>query len=156
MLIPSPRGQAFTRSIALLVPARRWFIAFALAAGLLAGCAPSGASVEQLAAIGIVDVDVERAAELVAAGDVVILDIRTPGEFTAGHIPGATNVDYRDRDFAERVAALDPSHVYLMHCAVGGRSARALTLFHDHGFSNVHHLRTGFEGWKAAGMEVTR
>jgi phage shock protein E len=127
-----------------------------LAVVLVTACTPSGASVEELKAVGIVEVDVEQAAELVAADEVVILDIRTPGEYEAGHIPGATNVNYRSHDFAEQLANMDQTRVYLLHCAVGGRSARALDLFKEHGFKNVHHLRSGFEGWKAAGKEVAR
>lgn len=127
-----------------------------LVATVVTGCTRSGASVEELKAVGIVDVDVEQAAEWIDAGEVVILDIRTPGEYEAGHIPGATNVNYRSRDFAEQLGGMDQDKVYLVHCAVGGRSARALDLFKEHGFKNVLHLRSGFEGWKAAGKEVSR
>jgi phage shock protein E len=136
--------------------ARSPLVVLLLMAGLITGCAPSSASVEELAAVGIVDVEVDEAAELIFHGDVVILDIRTPREFKVGHIPGAMNVDYRGRDFEERLAQLDRDQTYVMHCAVGGRSVRALEIFKEHGFRNVHHLRSGFEGWRAAGKEVQR
>jgi phage shock protein E len=146
--------QSFPGLMRLFLYARSSVAMLLLMAGLTGGCAPSSASVEELAAVGIVDVEVEEAAELIANGDVVILDIRTPREYKAGHIPGAMNVDYRARDFGERLTQLDRDQTYVMHCAVGGRSVRALEMFKEHGFRNVHHLRSGFEGWKAAGNEV--
>jgi phage shock protein E len=109
---------------------------------------------EEWAAAGIVDVDLEQAAGMIARGDVVVLDIRTPREYAAGHIAGATNLNYRADDFADRLAALDRDREYVMHCATGGRSARALEVFKEQGFRNVHHLRAGFEGWKAGGYEI--
>jgi phage shock protein E len=142
--------------IPALYCARSAMVMLLLLVGLSTSCAPSSASVEELAAVGIVDVEVEEAAELIANGDVVILDIRTPREYKAGHIPGALNVDYRGRDFEERLAQLDRDQTYVMHCAVGGRSVRALEMFKEHGFRNICHLRSGFEGWKAAGKEVQR
>src|SRR4051794_13603585 len=55
----------------------------------------------------------------------IVLDVRTPNEFALGHIPDAVNIDWNGKDFTERVAALDRGHTYLVHCAAGGRSARA-------------------------------
>lgn len=62
------------------------------------------------------DIAVAAAAELVATGDnVVVLDIRTPGEYAAGHIPGAVMVDCKAPDFADRLKKLDRSKTYVMH-----------------------------------------
>lgn len=122
--------------------------------GLTMGCGVRGLSAEEKAVAGIVEVDLERAAELVARRDVVVLDIRTPQEFRAGHMPGATNVDYRARDFEERLAGLDRNSAYLMHCATGRRSGRALELFRELGFRQVYHLESGFEGWRGSGLAV--
>src|SRR5438034_351750 len=51
--------------------------------------------------------------------DVTILDVRTPKEFADGHVPGAVNIDWRSRDFAEKVANLDKSKKYVLHCQAG-------------------------------------
>lgn len=62
------------------------------------------------------DVDTAAAFELLAENeDVVILDIRTPGEFERGHLAGALNVDYRADDFAEQLGKLDKEATYLVH-----------------------------------------
>ena len=47
--------------------------------------------------------------------DVVVLDIRTPGEYAAGHLPGAVLMDCKAPDFADQLKALDPSKTYVMH-----------------------------------------
>ena len=54
-----------------------------------------------------------------------VIDVRTPGEFAEGHIPGAKNIDYRNRNFRKRIGKLDKSKEYLVHCRSGGRSAAA-------------------------------
>ena len=55
----------------------------------------------------------------------VILDVRTPREFQAGHLPGAVNLDFNASDFETRAALLDKSKTYVVHCASGGRSVKA-------------------------------
>ena len=88
--------------------------------------------------------------------DVVVLDIRTPEEFNAGHIAGAVNIDYFAADFADRIAGLDPAKTYVLHCKSGGRSDRSLPLLRASNITNVHHLEAGFDGWKAAGLPTAR
>ena len=88
--------------------------------------------------------------------DVVVLDIRTPGEFNAGHIAGAVNIDYYADDYEARIAALDPTKTYIMHCKSGGRSDRSLPIMRANNIANVHHLEAGFDGWKAAGLPIFR
>lgn len=62
------------------------------------------------------DISVADAADLVARDEsVVVLDIRTPEEFAAGHIPGAVLMDCKSEGFADQLRALDPSKTYVMH-----------------------------------------
>lgn len=63
------------------------------------------------------DISVAAAADLLAKGgdDVVVLDIRTPEEYAAGHLPGAVLMDCKAPGFAGKLAALDPSKTYVMH-----------------------------------------
>ena len=100
--------------------------------------------------------DAKEAAKLVAKKEVVVLDVRTPGEFSAGHIGGATNIDFQSGDFSERLAKLDREKTYLVHCASGGRSTRALPQFSKLGFKRVVHLDGGFKAWQAAGNPVEK
>jgi len=86
----------------------------------------------------------------------VILDVRTPGEFSAGHIPGAVNLDYNAPDFQKKTAALDKSKTYLVHCAVGGRSVRACEKLSRLDFPNLYNLPGGFKAWAKAGQPVEK
>jgi rhodanese-related sulfurtransferase len=88
--------------------------------------------------------------------NVVVLDVRTPKEFAAGHIPGAVNVDWNAADFATKAAALDPSKTYLVHCAVGGRSAKASDKMAALQFTNVYNLEGGMKAWEKAGKPVKK
>jgi rhodanese-related sulfurtransferase len=88
--------------------------------------------------------------------NIIVLDVRTPDEFKAGHIPGATNLDFFGDDFAKRVAALDKSKTYLVHCAAGGRSSQACKVFEKENFPSVLHLNEGFKAWEKAGKPVEK
>ncbi|NKB71506.1 MAG: rhodanese-like domain-containing protein [Candidatus Latescibacteria bacterium] len=119
---------------------------------LVLACADSSKTAPDFA-----DIDVAAAVALLQ-GDrqVMVIDIRTPGEFVRGHIAGAENIDFRAADFAQRLGSLDRERPYLMHCASGGRSTRALGQFSQLDFQRIYHLRAGFIGWEAAGMDVKR
>ena len=130
---------------------------------VFAGCTSAGnqdtpvPSEDGPAAAAISEVSVAEAEELLAsAGKVVVLDVRTPGEFAEGHIAGALNVDFRSHDFEAELDLLDREAAYLLHCASGGRSARALEAMRQKGFQSVYHLTAGFGAWVRAGKPVER
>jgi phage shock protein E len=88
--------------------------------------------------------------------EIVVLDVRTPEEFAKGHLPGAVNVDFHSDDFAKKVAQLDKSKEYLVHCAAGGRSSKACKLMDEQKFGKVYHLHGGFSEWQQAGKPVEK
>ena len=101
--------------------------------------------------------DVAVSAALERGPDVVVLDVRTPEEYAAGHISGAVNIDVNDPTFARRVAALERSGRYLVHCSANvpnGRSARAMSTMTDLGFADLENLVGGFAAWTSAGGEI--
>jgi phage shock protein E len=100
--------------------------------------------------------DAKTAAKLVEAGKVTVLDVRTHGEFTAGHIAGATNVDFLAGDFAEKATKLDRQKTYLVHCGSGRRSTNCLPQLQRLGFTNLVHLDGGLKGWEAAGNPIEK
>ena len=85
---------------------------------------------------------------------VVILDIRTPGEYNAGHLKNARHIDFYNADFSERLQALDPAKAYLVYCAVGGRSREAVQLMGQLGFLQVYDAVEGFSALRKAGVPV--
>ena len=96
-------------------------------------------------------VDVEEFDRFRNQAQPVILDVRTADEFKDGHIPGAVNLDFFGKDFAEQMKTLDREQTYLIHCAAGGRSWKACSLLDELGFQRVIELQPGFRGWKEAG-----
>jgi rhodanese-related sulfurtransferase len=118
---------------------------------LVGGCGGSTgtASTLELTAVSV-------AAEIIASppDDLVILDIRTPDEYAAGHIAGAINIDYYQPDFEAKLSALDPAVPYVMYCNSGNRSANALPLMDSIGFDEVYEIDGGIQAWYSAGHPV--
>ena len=124
-------------------------------------CCVSLLAVHLPAAAGsIIDISAEEAYALLQQqtedSQVVVLDIRTPPEYALGVLPGAVFLNYYQRDFRERLDALDKDATYLVYCHSGGRSARTLRYMEEQGFNTVYHLASGIVGWKAAGFPVER
>ena len=86
----------------------------------------------------------------------VVLDVRTPKEFAAGHIPGAVNVDVKSSDFEQQISKLKKDQQYLVHCGAGARSARACEAMTQAGFTNLIDLAPGFKAWEKAGKPVEK
>lgn len=104
-------------------------------------------------------VDAAGAAKLLSENrgtNLVVLDVRSPREFNAGHIAGATNVDFNSNQFPILLEKMDHRKTYLVHCAAGGRSTKSLEWFKKLGFAKVIHLDGGFNAWEEAGKPVTR
>jgi rhodanese-related sulfurtransferase len=97
-----------------------------------------------------------EAQKLVAAKKVVVLDVRTPEEFAAGHIAGATNISFHSADFARALSGLDTNQACLVHCAVGGRSTQALPTLEKLQFQAIYHLDGGLKAWEKAGLPVRK
>jgi rhodanese-related sulfurtransferase len=79
--------------------------------------------------------------------DAVVLDVRTPAEFHAGHIPGAVNRDMMDRDFTEKVQSYDRGTPVLLYCRSGNRSYHAGNVMVKLGFEQVYNLGSGLFDW---------
>ena len=102
------------------------------------------------------NVDVAEWEKLRKGPQVVVLDVRTAEEFAEGHMPGAINLDIRGGKFAETLAGLDKSKTYLVHCAVGGRSAKACGQMDGLKFEKVVNLSGGITAWEAAGNKPVK
>jgi len=125
----------------------------ALAAGLAQAVAADPA---KPAAAAVKHVDAKEAQKLIAEKKVVVLDVRTPGEFEKGRIAGATNINFLATDFEDRISKLDPNKAYLVHCATGGRSTHSLPVLEKHHFKLLYHLDGGIRAWEKAGLPEDR
>jgi rhodanese-related sulfurtransferase len=79
----------------------------------------------------------DEAAALIKAGEHIVIDVRTPGEFEAAHVVGALNIDVEAPDFAERISELETDASYLVYCRSGRRSALAASQMDAAGFTEV-------------------
>ncbi|MEN9449221.1 MAG: hypothetical protein RJA25_2511 [Bacteroidota bacterium] len=86
--------------------------------------------------------------------EVVILDVRTPGEFAGGFIEKAQNIDYNGPEFADKVAGLDKDKTYLVYCLSGARSAGAAGYMRSNGFKHVINLKGGILAWQADNLPI--
>jgi phage shock protein E len=117
----------------------------AIAALLLATALPSlaespvpSSQASRPVAPGVIDGATAKA--LVAAG-AKVLDVRTPDEFSAGHVPGAINIpfDQLPRRAAEIGATTTP---VVLYCRSGRRSGIAAEALQKAGFSKVYDFKT--------------
>lgn len=118
---------------------------------LVAACGGSTTTDSKLELRNVIEIQ-----EIVDAppADLVVLDIRTPEEFAAGHLAGAINVDYYANDFEDQLAQLDLDVPYVMYCNSGNRSSNALPLMDSLGFAEVYEIDGGIQAWFGAGLPI--
>jgi sulfur-carrier protein adenylyltransferase/sulfurtransferase len=115
---------------------------------------PSGAEVLRQIKRRIDEVDPAEVREQLNNGAVVV-DVREPEEWSAGHIPGAQHVPKSYLESRIEGAVPDRSQHVVLYCASGNRSAwAARTLIEDLGYENVESMTGGFTLWKDRGYEV--
>ncbi len=70
----------------------------------------------------------------------LVLDVRTPAEFAAGHIEGALNVPLKELERRIPEIASDKDTPLMVHCQSGGRSAAATQILRRLGYTQVQDL----------------
>lgn len=81
------------------------------------------------------------------SNNVVILDVRTKGEFDEGAIPDALLIDVNDPNFSSETAKLDQDKTYLVYCRSGMRSMKACSYLEGKGFKDLSNLVGGYIAW---------
>jgi phage shock protein E len=113
--------------------------------------APTSGSATADVSPGIVGALTAR--RLVAAG-VKVVDVRTPAEFQAGHVPGAVNIPYDEID--QRAGEIGPpSTPTLLYCQSGRRSGIAFRALQDLGYTRLYDLRS-YDLWVASEVPPAR
>jgi rhodanese-related sulfurtransferase len=101
------------------------------------------------------DVDVATLKQRLDADPALVLvDVRTPGEYEAGHVPGARLLPIQELE--SRVEELRPLQDREIHviCQSGGRSSRAADELVQAGFPRVTNVKGGTAAWRGAGYPV--
>lgn len=94
---------------------------------------------------------VDALKEAMNAGALVV-DVREPSEYTAGHIPGAINVPLRT--IVKSLDVIPTDKTVVMQCKTGYRAAMATTALGVLGYANVRSFTPSFAGWQAANEKV--
>jgi len=109
--------------------------------GLLAGCSSNNEAAKKVDPV-------------IAQPGVIILDVRTPEEFNAGHIANAININVADSNFSSEVSKLDKNATIAVYCRSANRSAVATNEMADLGFTDMYDMQGGIIDWEAAGGPV--
>lgn len=86
--------------------------------------------------------------------ELTVVDVRTPGEYASGHVPGALNVPLDRLERALPVLKESAAELVVV-CRSGNRSARACALLAEHGVTAAD-LTGGTNAWAAGGHELHR
>lgn len=88
----------------------------------------------------------------------LVLDVREPDEYAAGHLPGAINIPRGLLEFRLGGSpALDRRDLkVLLYCKTSGRAALAAATMKEMGYLDVQSVAGGFDAWQAAGLPVSR
>lgn len=131
--------------------------------------------------MGVKRIDPERAKELLESSTTyTYVDVRTPDEFTDGHVPESKNVPvmlrgsdgigiHMNESFVEQMESrFQKAAKIILGCRKGGRSSKAADLLSNAGFTNIYEMRGGmvgetdpfgnilFAGWETRGLPTTR
>jgi rhodanese-related sulfurtransferase len=86
--------------------------------------------------------------------DVIILDVRTPKEYEAAHIPESINAPRGLLEFSIWSLVPDQQETIYVYCKTGARAALATQVLNDLGYKNAFALDTGGLAWVKAGYPV--
>jgi phage shock protein E len=111
----------------------------------LAACAIALAAM----AAGPGSIEPKTLGERIAWADpsLLVLDVRTPAEYAAGHVPGAVNIPHAE--LGARIAELDGERErdIVVYCRTGVRAGQALEVLDKAGFTRLFHLKGDYTRW---------
>ncbi len=99
-------------------------------------------------------VTAQEARELIARGDVDVVDVREPGEWSRGHVPGSRLVPLNRLRSGVRTELQRDGIIFV--CAAGVRSQTAAQLAEANGFAQLYNLVGGTRSWVAAGLPLVQ
>jgi len=101
------------------------------------------------------NVDALKFKALIESEDAILLDVRTPQEYSRGHIKGATLIDISDPGFTMRVGMLQKDKTILVYCLSGSRSSGAASYMSQNGFRKIYNLQQpGLIDWNRQGFPL--
>lgn len=117
-----------------------------LAATLISACGGGSSAIQK--------VDASAFLAQAAKPATVVIDVRTPSEYAAGHLEGAINIDVEGTTFDAQVAKLPKTDTYEVYCHSGRRSSMAADKLASAGFTHIYNLSGGIADLQAAGGKI--
>lgn len=103
----------------------------------------------------VVNVSPKELSELIKEHEgIKMIDVRTPEEFASGHISGAQNINFFDKNFAKSLEKLDKSEPVIIYCKSGRRSGKSRAVLKELGFEKIYDLEGGILNWKSQDFNV--
>ncbi|WP_225875874.1 rhodanese-like domain-containing protein [Cyanobium sp. NS01] len=91
---------------------------------------------------------------LIGSDEALLVDVRQPSEYQAGHISGAINIPLKDLE--HRLNLIPTDQAVVLYCSTGYRSAMGVMALQLQGFDQVRGFPPSFAGWQSAGEPVSR
>lgn len=88
------------------------------------------------------------------AEEIIVLDMRTPGEYALGHLEGARLVDFNAGEADAAIAELDPQQKYVLYCHTGMQSGITASRMQLAGFADATNLGSLEEAAAATGLSI--
>lgn len=108
--------------------------------------------------VGYSNIGVKEAHDVLLQGDkaepFIFLDVRTLGEFTNGHVPGAVNIPIQT--LSKYLAEVPKDRTVFVYCETGRRSTSAAEFLVESGFTNIINMKASMRGWRGSGYETER
>ena len=89
-------------------------------------------------------------------GDIQLIDIRTPREYTSGYIKGAININFFDRNFMDQMSKLNKEKEVYIYCRSGNRTGKAAARLKEQGFTKIYDLQGGILNWNRNKLAVVK
>ena len=128
---------------------KKWLGFFVLCATMNVACAQSFDNLTP-----------EASANLIKANEnnmeFVLLDVRTPEEYSQGHLKNSINIDFYSTNFSAELGKLEKNRTYLVYCRSGRRSASAAGQMKSLGFTKVSNMLGGINQWLQEGRPVEK
>ena len=100
------------------------------------------------------DINSDELELMIKKEDLILLDVRTPTEYSNGHLISALNINYYGNNFDKKIDELDKSKPIVVYCKSGGRSSKSALKLVEKGFEEIYNLKGGFDQWIFDGKEV--
>ncbi len=100
-------------------------------------------------------VSAAEATQLINREDAMIIDVREPGEYGAGHVLGAKNIPLARLDGSGELAKRKDRTI-ILYCESGDRSGKALAALKKLGYEKTFNLSGGLGAWRQAGLPVEK